>query len=84
MITKRFRHVLLTGAIVSASMLGAAQSAAQPSPSGCTQQSIANCRYWDELGYDSYGDCRLAEYDICMAGGGLAQLTWGRRSDVRV
>ncbi len=57
----------LSAVAVSLGMFQAPAMAGQTSGE-CVTYSVLVCGTWDSLGYSSLKDCRLAEYDRCLAG----------------
>ncbi|MGK6354019.1 hypothetical protein ACMGDH_02190 [Sphingomonas sp. DT-207] len=59
------------GLLASTVALSSIAAPATANPA-CVEYARAVCLQWDALGYADLQDCRLAEYDICVAGGAAA------------
>lgn len=71
MLRKNPRTKAIANAAGLAAMTLALSSVATPALANpaCVEYARAVCLQWDALGYGSNPECRLAEYDICVAGG---------------
>lgn len=74
MLRKNLGTKIIINAIGLAATTAALSSLATPAAANpaCVEYSRAVCLQWDALGYGSNAECRLAEYDICVAGGASA------------